>query len=904
MKHLCFKGSLIGLLFFTLKVFALNVAFYYEKDIPEELLKVYDRVVIDPDYVDKEVVEKYKDKLFAYISIGEIENFRNLKYESSWIIGKNKNWNSKVTDIRNKDYQNFLLNRIENIRKDGIKNFFFDTLDSYQFALNKKEWKEYENALANFIIKVKQKYPDSKIILNRGFEVFDKVYRYIDAVVAESLFYGYDGKKYFEIKEEDRKWLVNKLNYIKSKNIPVIVIDYLPINEREKAREIAEKIKSFGFIPYITNKNHSIIGVSNLEIFPRKVLIIYWSNYDKTYSKEESVAHRFIQMPLEYFGYTPELVTPDEAVNIRYTKDRYAGIVVWLEKDVLDNYERFYRWILERIKNGNKVLFIDYFGFPLTQEYLKPLGINVNQNISSIFDKPKVLYKDKIVGFEVDIPKMLPDTLLTVDNGKPLLILENSNSQKFHPVSITKWGGYVLKNYSITEAIGIDKWIINPFEILKQSLRLKEFPRPDFTTENGSRVLFSHIDGDGSVSLSEVYPGKFAMEVIRDEVLKKYKIPIGVSFIEGEIMPYGTYKNIDHKKAIEVAKSIYALENVEPASHTFSHPFKWKGIYKLSEENEEIPEGYNLKIPGYNFSLEREIVGSCKNLSKLCPPEKKVNIIYWSGDCNPPEEALKIAYENNILNINNGDTYIVKSSPFLSLIAPAGIKKGKYWQIYDGEQNEYVYTAGFSRDFWKYKKVIETFELTDKPRRLKPIDIYYHFYSGVKLASLNAVKDVYNWALKQDVIPLKVSDYILKVLDFYNTAVAKEKDYWLVKTDKNLRTLRVDKNMGYPDLKESKGVVGFYEYNNQLYMSLDGSGDYKIKFTDKRPALPYIEQSNARIKSADINKRYFHLIGYVPVKVKLKNIDNCRVITDKKFKKEKNTLIFKEKKVVFKLECR
>jgi hypothetical protein len=98
--------------------------------------------------------------------------------------------------------------------------------------------------------------------------------------------------------------------------------------------------------------------------------------------------------------------------------------------------------------------------------------------------------------------------------------------------------------------------------------------------------------------------------------------------------------------------------------------------------------------------------------------------------------------------------------------------------------------------------------------------------------------------------------------------------------------------------------VGFYEYNNQLYMSLDGSGDYKIKFTDKRPALPYIEQSNARIKSADINKRYFHLIGYVPVKVKLKNIDNCRVITDKKFKKEKNTLIFKEKKVVFKLECR
>lgn len=898
MKHLCLKGSFYITLILFLKAFALHVAFYYEKDIPDELFRIYDWVIIEPEYFNKEDV-KYADKVFAYVSIGEIENFRDYKYKKNWIIGENKNWNSKIADIRNKEYQNFLLKRIEEITKKGMKNFFFDTLDSYQIALDKKYWNDYENVLANFIIKVKNKYPDSKIILNRGFEIFDRVYKYINGIAVESLFYGFNGKSYYKVSNEDRKWLINKLNYIKSKNIPVIVIDYLPINQREKASEIAYKIKKLGFIPYITDKSLSTIGISDIKLFPRKVLIIYWSKY----SKSESNAHRYIQMPLEYFGYVPELLTPDEAVNIKYTIDRYAGIVVWFENDIVKNYEKFYKWILQRIKNGNKILFIDYFGFPLSEEYLKPLDIEVNPNLSSIFEKPEIVYKDKSVGFETDFPLMFPDTLITVKKGKPLLILKNSKNQEFHPIAFTKWGGYVLANYSIDEIIGIIRWIIDPFYLVKGGLQLKEFPRPDFTTENGNRVLFSHIDGDGSVSLSEIYPGKFAMEVIRDEILKKYNIPIGVSFIEGEIMPYGAYPQYS-KKAIEVAKSIYRLKNVEPASHTFSHPFKWMKIYQLVKNGgKNIPKDYNLHIPNYKFDLYREIITSCKNLSKLCPKGKKVNIIYWSGDCNPPAEALKIAYENKILNINNGDTYITKNYPFLSFIAPAGIKKGKYWQIYDGEQNENVYTHEFTRNFWAYKKVIETFQLTDKPRRLKPIDIYYHFYSGTKLATLNAVKYVYNWALKQDVIPLKVSDYILKTLDFYQSVVAQEGDYWIVKTDKNLRTVRIDKSMGYPSLKESKGVVGFYQYNNQLYISLDGSGDYKIKFVKYKPKKAYIEQANARIVSADMSKNYFHLKGYVPVKVKMENIDNCIIKSHNEYRRTNNLILFKEKEVSFKLEC-
>ena len=902
MRLLCFKSSLLLFFLLVFKSFAFDMAAYYKKNVPEELLKLYDYVIVNVEDITPGILKNYNKKLVAYISIEEADKGSKISYKKDWIIGKNRNWDSSVLDLRKKDYQEFLLKKIKNLRKKEVKSFFFDTLDSYQLVLKDKDWQSYEKALADFIIKVKKTYPDCKIFLNRGFEVFDRVYKYIDGVIVESLFRGYDGKKYYEVSNEDRKWLIDKLNYIKSKNIPVIVIDYVKPNEKKLARKIAKRIGDLGFTPYVTDKDLSTIGVSNIELFPRKVLVIYSSKYDVIYSD----AHRLIQTPLEYFGYEADLKTPQQAMKLTHAVDRYAGIVVWLENNLIKDYDKFYKWILKRVKNKNKILFINYFGFPLTDRYLNPLGISILKNKADPFSKNKIVFKDKIVGFEDQVPlNIQSDILLKVKNGKPLLILKNDKNQVFHPIAITNWGGYLLRDYSLVDLRDITgdvKWIVNPFEILKKALRLKPFPSPDFTTENGMRVFFSHVDGDGSVSLSEIYPGKFASAVIRDEVLKKYKIPIGVSFVEAEIMAYGVYPQYS-KKAMKIAKSIYALDNVEPASHTFSHPFKWRKLIKYEGKYEkDIPKGYNLRVPNYKFSFYREIVGSVKNLSKLCPPGKKVKLIFWSENCNPSEKVLKMTYENNLLNINNGDTYITKDHPFLSLVAPAGIRKGKYYQIFDGAQDENVYTYGFTRDFWRFKKVIETFELTDKPRRLKPIDIYYHYYSGTKLASLNALKEVYNYVLSQDVIPMKVSEYILKALDFYKSIVAKKGDYWIIKTDKNLRTVKVPKNFGYPNLAKSKGVIGFYPYNDQLYISLDGMGDYKLLFTKEKPKQVYIKQSNARVEK--VYKNSFKLKGYLPVKVVFGNFKNCKLKTKYRYKRDKNIFLFNKKEIEFKIECK
>src|SRR6185436_16065362 len=86
---------------------------------------------------------------------------------------------------------------------------------------------------------------------------------------------------------------------------------------------------------------------------------------------------------------------------------------------------------------------------------------------------------------------------------------------------------------------------------------------------------------------------------------------------------------------------------------------------------------------------------------------------------------------------------------------------GSQLQIYAPAHNENVYIETFRNGspLYGFRKVIKLFEFTERPRRLKPIDIYYHFYSGASEAATASLREVYRWALKQETIPLHLSEY-------------------------------------------------------------------------------------------------------------------------------------------------
>lgn len=853
------------------------VGFIY-REPPEEAFYLYDWLVVDPDnfswekFDEKFYIKNRKAKLIAYVSLGEIEPYRSYYKEikKDWILGENKAWKTYIADIRNKEYQKFLIEKvIKNLdRFDGI---FFDTLDSYQQVLKPQEFKSYEDSMIDFLKEIRKKYSNKTILVNRGFEIADKVVGIVDGFVAESLFYGIDVKsmKYKKMSKEDTQWLLDKLSQIKNLGFIVIVIDYVDPKNKKLAKEVAQKIYQLGFIPYVADKNLQTVGTSIYQLIPRKVLMFYDS-------KENDVAystiHRLYQLYVEYLGYIPVLQDIQKGLPARFLADEYAGVLIRLSK--VENEKRFIDWVKKQIDDGIKVFFLDYF--PVSEDLLSLLGINY-YGIKSTFDKADILEK-RYNYFEIE-PDFDSIPLVNVKEGNPVLTIK-VNSKAFVPFAITKWGGYALEG-SFLRIFGENElFVFDPVKVFRDIFN-PDFPALDITTENGRRILTAHIDGDAFFGVADFEPSKTVGEIIRDKIIKKSNIPHTVSIVEGEISLEGLYPERS-KYLEEVARSIFELDNVEIASHSFSHPFKWRKIEELSR-NKNNTEGYSLPIKGYTFSLEREIIGSVNYINeKLAPKDKKVKVFLWTGDCVPSEEAIKLTYKLGIYNTNGGDTVIDSKNPFFSYIGPMGLNRDEYFQIYTPIQNENIYT-NLWKDYYGYINVISTYKLTDKPYRFKPISIYYHFYSGQKLLSLKALDEVYSYALSQEVNPMFLSEYDQRVLEFRNTAICRDirDDSIIIRGESNLRTVRLDKDVKV-DIFNSKGVVGFKKINDSTYIHLDNSGDYKLSYSDTLPNF-YLIDSNGQIEDfkVEADKVKIRLKSYLPLEFRIFN-RNCKVSIEPK----------------------
>jgi hypothetical protein len=291
-------------------------------------------------------------------------------------------------------------------------------------------------------------------------------------------------------------------------------------------------------------------------------------------------------------------------------------------------------------------------------------------------------------------------------------------------------------------------------------------------------------------------------------------------------------------------------------------------------------------LPNYTFDLQKEIPGSIAYIeSRLAPPGKKVKTFLWTGDCNVGGDALELAYRSGVMSMNGGETMITHSFPTLTLVAPLGVPKGKYFQVYAPNQNENVYTNNWLGPYYGYERVIETFELTDAPYRLKPIDIYFHTYSASKPASLRALDKVFKWALEQETTPVSVSDYVRKVLDFNSMVVARTRDGWLVRGNGNLRELRAPLTLGQPVTDAGGAVAGFIRHGDSQYLHVADS-EANIRFRKSAATLPYLVSANARVSNlksvvaADGKTVSLALNGQVPLNFALALNANCSVHAD------------------------
>ncbi|MDC0434576.1 endo alpha-1,4 polygalactosaminidase [bacterium] len=879
-------------------------AFYYGSEPAVDILSQYDRLVLEPDNIKADELIRLKAegaRTYAYLSVGEVGPFRAYASDvkEQWVLGKNPTWDSQVLDLSNSELRNFLIGRVDVLQAAGYEGLFLDTMDSFNLVAGTEQQRESQRAgLIELIRTIGTRFPQLQIISNRGFEVLDDIAPYVEAVAAESLYASWNNTAqiYTQVPEDDRRWLLSKLDYAKNQlKLDVIAIEYLPPSRRTEALDVAVRIAEHGFVPWVANPELDYLGIGALEAIPRKVLMIYNSTLDSTL--QESVVHRLAATPVEYMGYVPEYVDiATEQLPEGVLKGRYAGIVTWTNQQY--QVDTFRSWLQKQFDDRVPVVFMGIPPVSFNENMLASMGIQYS-NAFNLANASEVFRSDLIKPERSTSERMdsLGLNARSVDPGNTVhMSFQDESSNQVDTVVTGPFGGFALQPGDIENALD-DKayWVVDPIEFFRTALQLPNVPMPDVTTENGKRLWMAHIDGDALPSWAEMPGRRLGAEVIYDEILLPYDLPHTISVVEGEItdLRYADRRN----RMYDIARKIFSLDSVEIASHTYSHPFEWAELAEYRKSGK-----FNLNIPGYEYSPERETAGSIAFINReLAPPGKRTKLMLWSGAAMPNSSDLAVVERIGIANMNGGVTQISYASPSLTLISPMARTVGKYVQVYAPITNENVYTDNWRGPFDEFRRVIETFKLTENPRRFKPIDVYYHFYSGTKIASMRALTRIYDWSVKQDIYPLFGSEYSVKVPDFRKAGVARYLDgTWKLSALGNVRSIRYLDDEKWPDLKSSRGIVGARASHDANYFHTNGADQVLFSTQDKPPLQIHLASSNGQVLRWDNrhDSLTFRIVGKVPVSVELAGAiaSTCTLLSNNRLVKgvvsEKKTITF------------
>lgn len=627
--------------------------------------------------------------------------------------------------------------------------------------------------------------------------------------------------------------------------------------------------------------------------------------------------HRVVEMPVNHLGLILDyrdlrkpLPTDDELADVR-------GALLWSSGDTMPGAAPFIEWSHRFIDAGRRLMIIGALGFakdiagkPTSLEaingVLGRIGLRFEGRRVELTHDVRVVRKDRsLLEFETALPRQLPayDRIVSIDSrtSAHLVVREGSNATTDTTlISSHPNGGYVAldlihrgDNMRTSRQLYLDM-----FEYLRRVFGTDDLPKPDTTTLVGRRIYYSHIDGDGWRNVSQVkgYSQRRAMsaEVILREVIEAYPdLPVTVAPIVADLDTawFGS------EQARALAREIFALPQVEMASHTWSHPFDW-GFFADGDAAKEAillkryprrPGGndddawrpvlraaarrsvaetadYTAKFLGtfgtYSiprayavqpFDIGREIKGSIDFLNQLAPAGKRVMLLQWSGNCLPWDEAILGSYAAGVFNLNGGDTRFDREQPSYTSVAPIGRKLARGVQIYASNANENVYTDLWTSRFFGFTFLTQTWRNTEMPIRVKPKNLYYHMYSGEKPASLRALLNNLQEVESEPIAPIAASDYSALALGFFSAEIEDLGDArWRVGNRGRLATIRFDRAIDRKvDFARSTGVIGQMHLQGSLYVALDPDEAEAIvalssaERSDRAPAAsqPYLIES-------------------------------------------------------------
>lgn len=618
---------------------------------------------------------------------------------------------------------------------------------------------------------------------------------------------------------------------------------------------------------------------------PRRILAFYDSSRDP--AENQTLTYECAEVVFDHLGLTLDYRDLHAPLPRHEEMAGYRGVFVWLVDAHMPSPEDFCRWLQEETRRGRYVVFWGDLGGLYSEqgqivdtEVLTALyaawGLDYDSlSLASVYDASLVQFEAPWFGFErpfalgvTEYSQLVPrpgaevSTLLSLRLRQ--MDLPPSSQVALHP-----FGGYAMQRQVLYQGPDYRRqWLLDPFRFLRAAFRWQDAPCPDATTLNGCRLFYSHIDGDGSISMCEADNKRLAVEMMHSEILSRYQLPVTVGVVEGEIATAERHPWVhSQQRVIEALRRIFRLDNVEAGSHGYTHPMHWTEaltglqVPAFSHAPATPQEIAHVEATNYRgvflFNVpreqweRREIVGSIDYIRRtLLPPGKECLLFQWTGNCVPDQSALALVQQRGLLSINGGDPRCDPLWPSYTALRPVVRHAGPYVQVLTSGANENIYTEEWSRNFGGFVNVIETFERSGRPRRMKPVNVYYHFYSAEKVASLRALRQVYDYCLKQDLAPLFTTEFVRLALNSREIRLQRQGDTWAWSESRQCRTLRWDDPARLPDLARSSGVLGYYVDPELkcLYVHLDDSGAGRVVLREGAvPDRPYLQRATGYV---------------------------------------------------------
>lgn len=625
----------------------------------------------------------------------------------------------------------------------------------------------------------------------------------------------------------------------------------------------------------------------------RREILAFYDSRDEP-RPDQTRIHRFADMPLNYFGFTltywdvnTEFPSTERIANTR-------GIITWFRRAPPAS---FYDWAQRAVASGVRMVVIGNSGLPSgntpladANKVFADLGFGLSGASVDITYNTRILHRDDLIGFERPLDPVLPPFPIVGTFGHDVsshLILEHREGSLVLASSVvltSNRGGFAANGYFVYEepGTGRTKWIVDPFAFFQKAFGVDMMPIPDVTTLSGRRMWFSHIDGDGwnNVSSVEAYRDKatIASIVILRELIAPYPdLPVAVGVIGADVDErYGT-----PEAARQAARELYALPQVEVATHSYSHPYQWSFFENYDRQLEERligPDESEWKavmsdrmrkwarrlFPGlvrkssdvaegkfieedpprayseFPFDLDQEIRGAITAAEEYAPEGKRGTLYLWSGGAEPFEGAIARTRRLGLRNLNGGDSRYDADYPSISYLSAISRVAGAERQIYAANANDYIYTTdGGGRDHG-FLHLEATIRSTENPRRLKPINVYYHMFAGEKTAQLEGVRHHLDSARQALVTPVAASHYAAIADGFFTTQIsALGETTWLVRNRGALQTVRFDDVADFSvDFGRSVGVIGQQRKGTTLYVALDEAREEAIVALEPTAGAP------------------------------------------------------------------